>query len=138
MNNSQIEKITLMRQQGASCAVIASTIGVSVNTIKSYCRRNKIEQTSVMADETSAFCRNCGAELHLLPKRKPKQFCSDKCRMSWWNAHPELLRHKTVTECKCRQCGSKFNSYSKRERKFCSLGCYRKYRSELAGGSYDK
>lgn len=138
MNNTQIEQVMLMRKQGASCALIASTIGVSVNTIKSYCRRNKVERAPETAVVNSALCRNCGAELHLLPKRKPKQFCSDKCRMSWWNAHPELLRHKTVTECKCRQCGSKFNSYSKRERKFCSLGCYRKYRSELAGGSYDK
>ena len=39
--------------------------------------------------------------------------------MAWWNAHPEAVNHKSLREFTCQTCGRCFESYGKRERKFC-------------------
>ena len=49
---------------------------------------NVTEQLAVITaaenENETAFCKNCGGKLEHTPGRKPKKFCSDKCRMAWW------------------------------------------------------
>ena len=56
---------------------IAIQIGISKNTIKSYLQRKKVADV----------CLNCGSVLKHIPHHKKKKFCSDKCRMHYWNTH---------------------------------------------------
>ena len=115
MNNQQKEKITAMRRKGCTYAKISEETGISVNTIKSYCLRNPLTESN------TAVCKNCGEQISWLEHRKPRQFCSDSCRVKYWRkAHPE----RTVYSLTCQNCGSSFKSKGNRQQKYCSHRCY--------------
>lgn len=128
MNHQQKEAIQQLREEGQSYSRIAELLGISDNTVKSYCRRNKLGGVALPASEpvSETFCRQCGAPLKQMTGKKQKQYCSDQCRLSWWNAHPEAVTHKSIREFTCQTCGRVFEAYGKRERKFCSRACYGK------------
>jgi endogenous inhibitor of DNA gyrase (YacG/DUF329 family) len=119
MTLSQKTQITEMRRRGETYAAIATCLDLSENTIKSFCRRN-ISICNQMMDDC---CPQCGFSLvHLLHKRQ-KRFCSDKCRLAWWKAHPELLNRKAVYSFVCSTCGKAFTAYGNANRKYCSRAC---------------
>ena len=71
-------------------------------------------------------CKNCGKEIEQSDKGREKYFCSDKCRYTWWTAHPEARSPNseafyTIT---CAYCGKLFNSYGNSQRKYC---CHEHY-----------
>jgi endogenous inhibitor of DNA gyrase (YacG/DUF329 family) len=106
----------MMRGRGATYATIAAELGVPESTVKSHCRRQGI---------TTAFetCPECGKRLEQLPKRKPKRFCNDKCRMAWWAKNPEARNRHAVYNFVCPQCGEPFTAYGNAKRKYCSVVC---------------
>lgn len=116
------QEILNYRSQGLGYKRIAVLTGYSINTVKSVCRRNQ--------DALEKRCLQCGAVLVQTPHRKEKKFCSDKCRMAWWNSHPELVNRKAVYHLTCAQCGQPFNSYGNGHRKYCSRACYGKSRAK--------
>jgi hypothetical protein len=134
LNFQQKEAIRLLRTEGQSYTKIADTLGISENTVKSYCRRNNLGGVAlpILEPVNEAFCRQCGAPLKQLTGKKQKQYCSDRCRMAWWNAHPEVIKHKSLREFTCQTCGRVFEGYGKRERKFCSRACYSKSKAVKA------
>ena len=69
-------------------------------------------------------CKQCGKLIKIIPKRKPRKFCSDTCRTAWWNSHPGCVDRKAVYEYICAHCGKPFTAYGNKERKYCSHGCY--------------
>jgi endogenous inhibitor of DNA gyrase (YacG/DUF329 family) len=120
MNLSQKTNIAELRGQGETYAAIADKVGVSENTVKSYCRRNNI---GVTAEKESGVCPNCGRPLIQLPHKRQKRFCSEKCRLAWWKAHPEALNKKAVYNFTCTVCGKRFTAYGNANRKYCSRDC---------------
>ncbi len=128
MTYQQKEKIKQMRGEGISYSKIAATLGISENTVKSFCRRNNLGGVGMgianQADD--AFCRQCGALLTHTPSAKKKRFCSDQCRMAWWNAHPEAVNRKAIYSFICANCSTAFESYGNKNRKYCSRACYGK------------
>lgn len=113
MTDGQKSQINELRTQGIGYMKIAGIVGVSVNTIKSYCR--KIERTSVVP-----VCEQCGMPIDK-SLRGNRRFCSDTCRMKWWNAHPKQeLPYTSICAC----CGKVIHTRRKNERKFCSHDCY--------------
>jgi ribosomal protein L37E len=128
MTYQQKEKIKQMRGEGISYSKIAVTLGISENTVKSYCRRNNLGGVGMgIANQVDdAFCRQCGALLTHTPSAKKKRFCSDQCRMAWWNAHPEAVNRKAIYSFTCDHCGTAFESYGNKNRKYCSRACYGK------------
>lgn len=123
MLTEEKEKIKRLKQQGFGYMKIANLLGISVNTIKSFCKRRKLECSSVnfSMSKKKGYCLMCGQEL---TGRKDKMFCSRKCRYLW---HKEPLTqgiHKGNYECACKYCGKKFFSYGDKKRKYCSHECY--------------
>lgn len=112
------------RQQGKGCAEIARLLGVSVNTVKSYCRRNGInaEKKAVLSKPLvrKGTCKQCGAELEQLARHRERQFCSDRCRMQWWHSHRSNSR--SAEEHICPECCRTF--VTDRMQKYCSHECY--------------
>jgi len=49
---------------------------------------------------------------------KGKKFCSDACRIRWWNHHTNLMKANAV----CTHCGKSF--HGRAGRKYCSHACY--------------
>ncbi len=111
-------RIVQLQRQGLGYKRIASTLGLPVNGVKTFCRRHPVAQ------EQEGICPQCGATLTQTPHRRAKKFCSDKCRMAWWNAHPEQVNRKAVYHLVCAQCGQPFDSYGNQRRKFCCRSCY--------------
>ena len=125
MTTAQKERIEYLRSKGNSYAAIAADLGMSENTVKSYCRRSNIgigEKAEQAA--TMDACANCGRPLEHTPGAKRKRFCSDKCRMMWWKAHPEAVNRKAVYCFACPACGAEFESYGNAHRKYCSRACF--------------
>ena len=126
----QKEQINAMRLRGDSHAAIAVALGLSRNTVKSFCLRNlrpeALEQQA--APVKSGVCDQCGKGFVLCPGHRQRRFCSDQCRMTWWNAHRDLLNSKGMGEQTCACCGKHFMGYERQRRKFCSHTCYIAYR----------
>ena len=87
MRNEEIDKL---RFQGYGYKKIARLLRLSENTIKSYCRRHPF-------DKTQKVCLQCGKPIENTPHKREKKFCSDECRLDWWNSHPELINRKQYT-----------------------------------------
>jgi len=128
MNAQQKESIQYLHGLGYSYSKISSMTGISENTVKSFCRRNvgDVEVTAESVSPSGNYCRQCGSPLTQTNGAKPQKFCSDKCRLTWWNAHPEAITHKVIQQITCRSCGQVFTSYGNRVRKYCSRTCYGK------------
>jgi hypothetical protein len=62
------------------------------------------------------------------PAGRRKKFCSDECRVKWWNAHQNQVSRKAVYEFTCAYCGKSFTVYGNNHRKYCSHDCYIKDR----------
>lgn len=121
----QKQRIALLRGKGDSYAAIAADISISENTIKSYCRRNNIGvATKKESLEVTDVCINCGCPLEHTQGAKRRRFCSDRCRMLWWNAHPEAVNRKAVYSFVCSTCGAEFKAYGNASRKYCSRDCF--------------
>jgi predicted RNA-binding Zn-ribbon protein involved in translation (DUF1610 family) len=110
--------IITRREKGDSIASIAKDLGLNVNTVKSFCRRQKINLNKTNEEA----CLQCGARLPGYENGRPRRFCSDKCRQAYWNAHPKRYQ----TDHLCPACGQVFKA--RRSRKYCSHPCYIKDR----------
>ena len=119
MTDQQKSNIIALRKKGLTYSRIAEEMGLSVNTVKSFGRRY---------DASKGLCRKCGVTLIQVPKQKPKTFCSDYCRKSWWKEHRDQIVHKTFIRLTCANCGQDFESYADANRKYCSHNCYIRHR----------
>lgn len=125
MTDLQKNQITTLRGQGYGYKKIAQLMRLSVNTIKTYCKRNALGGTiKNPLCSTEKACKCCGAMLVQIPGRKRRIFCSDTCRSKWWNAHPELVNHRSERQISCGHCGQIFSVGKNSTRKYCSHNCY--------------
>ena len=122
MTESQKQFIRTMRSRGMTYESIARRLNLSFNTVKSFCRRDGILTPVPAKQPDSAHCKCCGRPLNNLPGNKPKTFCSDSCRIYWWNDHRKY--HKNRYQLTCMGCGVTFISYGNRHRKYCGRACY--------------
>ena len=106
-----------MRLDGITPAEIASRLHLSPNTVYSHIRRHpKLPNTRT--------CLNCGKPVKQLDGRKAKKYCSDKCRMAWWNSHQDEVKRKAFYTLNCCQCGKEFITYGNKDRRLCCRECY--------------
>jgi len=126
VTDQQKKQIKGMRLRGDTFAMIADALGLSRNTVKSFCLRNlRPEPLEVKAAPVkSGICAQCGMAFVLCPGHRQRRFCSDHCRMTWWNAHRDLLNSKGLLERTCACCGKPFMGYALQQRKYCSHVCY--------------
>ena len=126
MTNSQKARISQMRLHGESYATIGDALGLSRNTVKSFCLRNlRPEPLEVQAAPAlTGTCAQCGSSFTICPGHRQRRFCSDHCRMTWWNAHRDLLKSNAKVEHTCACCGKQFMGYTRQQRKYCSHACY--------------
>ena len=126
MTNAERDYIIRYRQSGKSCAEIARVLGLSANTVKSFCQRNRIAPSTQaeLSALSETVCLCCGEKIEILPHRKTKRFCSDACRLHWWHTHRDM--EKNAIDRRCFFCGRVFRS--SREQKYCSHACYVKAR----------
>lgn len=123
MTNEQKQQIIFLRRDGAGYGAIAKQLHVSINTVKSFCRRH-----CLASKRDGSVCEQCGKPIVQNPGRKQKRFCCDACRNKWWNSHLELVKRKAIYHFICPNCKKEFTVYGDKHRKFCSHECYISYR----------
>ncbi|MBR0484722.1 MAG: RNA polymerase subunit sigma-70, partial [Oscillospiraceae bacterium] len=88
MTDTQKAAALHLRSKGRSFAQIAAELDLSVNTVKSFCSRNK----------GSLLCLCCRTPIQQPKRTRQKKFCSDHCRMQWWNANSKEVNRKAMYE----------------------------------------
>lgn len=121
MTDLQKEQIIAMRKQNATYTAISNALGIPAGTIKTFCRRNGM----TVAVLKMPVCKNCGAELTNTPGARPRLFCSDHCKQTWWNKHRSERTSTKLVPHICPICGKPFTAYVGANRKYCSQKCYR-------------
>ena len=121
MTNEQQLKIMALRQHGYGYIKIGQMLGISDNTVRSFCRRNERGENTKAVVFT---CKQCGKQIKATTGHKPRKFCSDACRVSWWNSHQECVNRKAIYQFNCQHCSKPFAAYGNRSRKYCSHVCY--------------
>jgi endogenous inhibitor of DNA gyrase (YacG/DUF329 family) len=132
MTKEQKSQITKLRTEGYGYNRVAQMTGLSENTVKSFCRRNNLTGMAIVdlpkirkqVADGMYYCKCCGVYVEQKPGRKEKKFCSDKCRMEWWNNNLDKVKRKAVYEFTCPYCKKKFKVYGNSRRKYCSHECY--------------
>ena len=126
MTDIEKQKIKHLRSIGKSYKDISIAMNLKESTVKTYCNRNGLtdKDISLMFSETKNKCLYCGVKINQKQKQKPKKFCSDKCRMSWWKTHYSELNRKAMYSFKCGNCGIEFQAYGNNHRKYCCRRCY--------------
>lgn len=130
MTDEQREELIRMKQSGESNRIISETLGISENTIKTFVRRNNIhalqkkEPVVIIPKEHEHVCKECGIPVAQYQCRKAKLFCSDKCRMAWWNRNQDQVNRKANYSYECAYCKKEFVAYGNSHRKYCCHECY--------------
>lgn len=117
MNKEQKTSIIQMRSDGMTFSEIANHLQLSINTVKSFYRRN------VKTKSPFETCMHCGKPIEQTKHKRQKKFCSDKCRNSWWAAHPQNRRPKKLYSHICAYCCTAFQS-DRAKSKYCSVKCF--------------
>ena len=130
MTKDEKEKLKEMRLKGDDYRSIADTLDISIDTVKSYCRRNGLDYATLQKGE---LCPVCGRPLVNTKGHRQKKYCSEECRRKWWRLHPELRKKldKSLYKINCCNCHKSFISYGCKERKYCSWDCYNMKRKEV-------
>ena len=117
MTEIEKQEIISLHSSGIGYKRIAKQLNISVSSVR----------TAVLTNEgvvTERNCKNCGRRFVVCKSNSTKQFCSDNCRMTWWNSHQELIIRSAYYHFTCAYCGKEFDSYGNSHRKFCSRKCY--------------
>lgn len=135
MTHEEKKQIGKMRAAGMSYTRVAEALDISVNSIKSYCRRHGLGADTVLQEtqpmqaepcppqSEATACEQCGSPVLQVAGRKKRRFCSDACRQAWWTAHREAMSHKAEHHFVCEYCGMQFSRYGVSKRRFCSRSC---------------
>lgn len=108
MTNEEKNQIGRLRAAGYSYRRIATELDISVNSIKSYCRRHGfgmdahryeiqlVQREPCPEPNEATSCAQCGSLVRQVAGRKRRRFCSDVCRLEWWAAHRGELHRKAM------------------------------------------
>ena len=128
-------RLTALRKIGIGYKKVAREVGVSVDSVKSYCRANSLTGAAAAPSVKKNVCRECGKLLVQPEKRKPLRFCSAECRLEWWRKHKDMAVRKSAVSVTCARCGKTFTAYEREQRKYCSHECY--VTARFKGGEYN-
>lgn len=117
MTDTERSRIVELQHQGYGYKKISTITGLPLNTVKSFCTRHPVQIKELPV--SNALCRNCLAPLEQTPHKRKRLFCSDTCRMAWWNAHPERVQRKAYYTLTCRHCVKQFESYGNSHEVIC-------------------
>ena len=130
MTNEQRALVRTFRNAGLGYGAIARKTGISLNTVKSFCRRNEQQKTQEKGEQLGQehLCRNCGVPVKQNTGRKEKKFCSDRCRNQWWNTHRDQINYRAVRTITCANCRRTISVYGNSIRRYCCHACYIQHR----------
>lgn len=118
MTEEEKLKIYKLRNQGYGYKKIAIELGINQSTIQSFIKRNNFDSSLL------GVCKECGTSIKSIKGKKKREFCSNKCRMNWWNSHRDNIKHKNSLVKSCKFCGTDFLVFGNSKKIYCSHQCY--------------
>lgn len=98
MEAEKIAVIETLRRLNYPYSFIAKELGMSLNTVKSICRRNGFKaegkRKTKNEKETAHICNYCHKPL-LDDKRSDSKFCSLNCRIKWRRQNIKIIQKNT-------------------------------------------
>ncbi|WP_206812141.1 helix-turn-helix domain-containing protein [Paradesulfitobacterium ferrireducens] len=137
MTDLEKEQILDLRLKGVGYKAIAAVLGLSRDSVRGYCRRNGLDgdakTVSLNVEEKkkqNLLCACCNKPIKQRERGRTRRFCSDACRIKWWNDHPDkrTKSEKAIYKYTCPTCQKEFSCYGNKRRKYCSHDCYIKSR----------
>jgi hypothetical protein len=127
MTHTQKREVLRLRGQGQGYAQIADAVGLTKSTVKSFCWRNQqqaVKTADPFKDLPAGLCPNCGKAIEQAPRQKPRRFCCDHCRRTWWNRHRDAMQRRDTPLAVCACCAKPFDHQGDRGRRYCCHPCY--------------
>lgn len=122
MTLEQQERIRQLRAAGEGYKKIGTLLNISVNTVKSFCRRDNGANTTETVEEKDAepipLCPRCHKPVAQISGHRKRIFCSSACRVAFWRMQAQPINIRT-----CPGCGRPLFGNDHR-RKYCSHDCY--------------
>ena len=146
MTNEEATRISELRDQGYGYKKIADTLSLSLNTVKSYCRRHEVPKTipaptpSTAPAEAYAALAEASALVSPLvapgepsvaspgPSAAPGEPSAAPVEPSATPAEPSTQSPSLTNNPVCKHCGTPIYQYPhRRKRQFCSDACRQKW-----------
>lgn len=129
MDELQRQKIRRLRNQGYGYLRISEQLGISSNTIRSFCKKENIAGYIKIGEQLKGkdnltVCKQCNRKFYQVAGRKKKIFCSSSCCKVYWTLHKDKQRRLVPQKYNCQICNKEYFEYPTRKRKFCSRNCY--------------
>jgi hypothetical protein len=118
------DKIVELKKTGLGYKAIAKELFLTPSAVRHVCISKYNDP------DKFGTCKNCGIRINHTPGKKKRQFCSDKCRMKWWNSHQEEVKRNAFYTFICPCCNSEFVAYGNKKRIYCSIACFTKYKTK--------
>lgn len=118
MNDSEKKRILELKEAGRGYGAIAKELGLSKSTVSSF----------IKSLNGYSICRCCGKKFIQPSGVRAKFFCCDKCRYKYRRIQNKGKPIASDYEVECLCCHRKFRSYRSLKRKFCSRGCFDRFR----------
>lgn len=138
MNEFQRNQIWTLRKQGLSYSAVAKVVGLKKDSVKKFCKRHPELKgygylPQLMIEEgikNRTHCPQCYQPMRMKSTGRPKIFCSNRCRVTWWREHRQdhEISKTAYSELTCQNCGRSFLSYANPTRKYCGHLCYVEHR----------
>ena len=125
MSIEEKNRILELRNKEIVVREIAEITNLNKEAVKSFLKRIDKNVKEIR------ICKECGKEYFVYFKVKSKSFCSDLCRIRWWNKHPENMKNRKESIRKCKCCGKEFIVYGNSKQQFCCKKCARKFQNKF-------
>ncbi len=89
------DEICYLRLQGIGYKRIAAELGLSKNTVSSFCTRHNLGGNRNADGTVQHPCRYCGKDVPQTPHRREKLYCSNKCRCAYFYEQKKKSAVKT-------------------------------------------
>jgi endogenous inhibitor of DNA gyrase (YacG/DUF329 family) len=124
MTEVERQQINDLRLKGTGYKAISAVLGMSRDTVRGFCKRNKIE--FLEQDNNQFACPCCGQAITKKARGRSRRFCSDVCRRKWWadNYDSRSKKPEAIYSYTCLHCGKQFSAYGDKHRKYCRQKCY--------------
>ena len=137
MTDVEKHQIQDLRVKGDGYKAIATVLGITRDSIRSYCKRTGLDGDLKLLTldleekiNENLICACCYKDIKQKGRGRVRRFCCEDCRRKWWKNNKEKRNEKVAATYKytCLKCGKGFSSYGNKLRKYCSHDCYIKSR----------
>ena len=117
MTDYERQEIYKLRKQGLGYKAIGTLLGLTRDAVRSFCKRNNLAGNGKVVSlnlevmkEKELLCMNCGRLMKIKDKGRPRKYCSDECRRTWWKNNKDKRTQSEAATYKynCQYCGEEF------------------------------